>query len=484
MLSHPGLTAPLRGRLAKARLLATLKGRAYPDPMSDSPQPGEEGGSGSTGSAAEGHGVQSADRRPIRSARSRGTRATRLAWRRTFSSLSYKNYLYLWMGIVFWAGGMQIQMLARAYLVYDLTDSAGLLGMVNAAAALPMLALPLLGGVIADRFERKRIIQLGQLASMLLAVVVGIAITTDVIAWYHLLIAAMAQGVFFSFSMPARQAFIAQLVPRHEFTNALALNAGAMSAMTLIAPAVGGVLYALTGPDVVYYLIGGLSAVAVVLTGFVSGTTEGVAPARRGMARVTMFSDISAGVGYAFGHSLIRVLLIVTLCTTLLTMPFQFLMPVFVVDVYHLGPDAMGLLIAITGGASLVGSLAIAALGSWKRGLLLLGGSALSGVALMLVAVVPIYYAAAGFMLLLGLGNAGRRTLVQTLVMEASDESYRGRVISLYMMNFGLIQLGVLPIGMLMDVLGGQLTLGGMAVLLLVVTAVAMVTQRELREAN
>ncbi len=407
-----------------------------------------------------------------------------MPWRRTFSSLSYRNYLFLWLGILFWAGGMQIQMLARAYLVYDLTDSASLLGVVNAAAAVPMLALPLLGGVIADKFQRKRIIQLGQAASLLLAVVVGISISTGHITWYHLMIAAMAQGVFFSFAMPARQAFIAQLVPRRELTNALALNAGAMSAMTLVSPAVGGLLYAWAGPDTVYYLIAGLSAVAVVLTGFVSGTAEDPRRTGRGNARITMASDIAAGVKYAFGHSLIRVLLIVTLFTTLLTMPFQFLMPVFVVDVYQLGPDAMGVLIAITGGASLAGSLVIAAVGSWKRGLLLLVASALSGVALMLVAAIPIYYAAAGFMVLLGLGNAGRRTLVQSMVMEESEESYRGRVISLYMMNFGLIQLGVLPIGVLMDAFGGQLTVGVMAALLLAVTAVALTTQKQLREAN
>ena len=407
-----------------------------------------------------------------------------MPWRRTFSSLSYRNYLFLWLGILFWAGGMQIQMLARAYLVYDLTDSASLLGVVNAASAVPMLALPLLGGVIADKFQRKRIIQLGQAASLLLAVVVGITISTGHITWYHLMIAAMAQGVFFSFAMPARQAFIAQLVPRRELTNALALNAGAMSAMTLVSPAVGGLLYAWAGPDTVYYLIAGLSAVAVVLTGFVSGTAEDPRPSGRVNSRTTMASDIAAGVKYAFGHSLIRVLLIVTLFTTLLTMPFQFLMPVFVVDVYELGPDAMGVLIAITGGASLAGSLVIAAVGSWKRGLLLLVASALSGVALMLVAAIPIYYAAAGFMVLLGLGNAGRRTLVQSMVMEESEESYRGRVISLYMMNFGLIQLGVLPIGVLMDAFGGQLTVGVMAALLLAVTAVALTTQKQLREAN
>ena len=449
--------------------------------MSDGPQPGGEDGSGGPrpAQAAAGSPVPASGRNPRRAAKRGASRSRAKPWRNTFVSLSHRNYLFLWLGFVAWAGGMQIQMLARAYLVYELTDSASLLGAVNAAGAAPMLLLPLFGGVIADRFQRKRVIQLGQLSSMLLAAAVGITITTGLITWYHLLIAAAAQGVLFSLSMPARQALIAQLVPRRRLTNALALNGGAMSAMTLAGPAVGGVLYAWKGPDVVYYLIAALSAIAVLMTGLIATTAEPPSVSRAAIA-----SDIAAGIGYAFRHSLIRALLIVSLFTTLLTMPFQFLMPVFVVDVYHRGPDSMGLLIAITGGASLVGSLVIASMGSWRRGLLLMGGSALSGIALMLVAVTPIYYAAAGFMALLGLGNAGRRTLMQSMVMEYADEQYRGRVVSLYMMNFGVIQLGILPIGVLMDVFGGQLTLGVMAALLLGVTAIALATQRELREVN
>ncbi len=449
--------------------------------MSDGPQPDGEDDSGvpSHAQAAAGRAVPLSGRKLPLSPKRRAPRSRPLLWRKTFSSLSNRNFLFLWLGIMAWMGGMQMQMLARAYLVYDLTDSASLLGAVNAGAAVPMLVLPLFGGAIADRFQRKRIIQIGQAAAMLLAVVVGVTIATGFITWYHLLIAAVAQGVFFSFAMPARQALIAQLVPRRQLTNALALNAGAMSAMTLVAPALGGAMYAWAGPDTVYYLIAGLTAAAVLVTGLIDKTAE-----ENGSSQGAMVSDIAAGIGYALGHPLIRLLLIVTLFTTLLTMPFQFLMPVFVVDVYHRGPDAMGLLVAITGGASLVGSLLIAAVGSWRRGMLLLGASALSGIALMLVAAVPAYYAAAGFMVLLGLGNAGRRTLMQSIVMEESDAGYRGRVMSLYMMNFGLIQLGILPIGILMDEFGGQLTLGVMAALLMAVTAVVLATQKRLRDVN
>ena len=372
-----------------------------------------------------------------------------------------------------------MQMLARSYLVYDLTGSASLLGVVNAGSAVPMLVLPLLGGAVADRIPRKRVVQIGQVASVLIALFVGISITTDVIEWQFLLIAAVAQGALMSFAMPSRHVLTAQVVPKNQLTNALALNAGAMSTMTLAAPAVAGVLYAWTGPDVVYYLIAGLASVAVVMTGLIKGGTEPPASTRG-----AILSDIAAGIEYAVRTPMIRLLLILTLVTAFLAMPFQSLMPVFVVDIYHRGPDSMGLLIAITGGASLAGSLLIATVGSNKRGWMLIAASAASGIGLMLVAAVPIYYAAAGFMLLLGLGNSSRRTLTQSMVIEVSEERYRGRVMSLHTMNIGLIQLGVLPIGVLMDAIGGQPTLGIMASLLLVLTLVVLTTQKRLREFN
>ena len=447
--------------------------------MSDGPQPDEEGSSGGTSHTAEGRSAPSAERMPVRTAQPHASKASRQLWRQTFSSLSQRNFLFLWLGIMAWMGGMQMQMLARSYLVYDLTGSATLLGVVNAGSAVPMLALPLFGGAIADRFQRKRVVQMGQVATTLIAMFVGISITTDVIAWQHLMIAAVAQGALFSFAMPARQVLTAQLVPKRQLTNALALNAGAMSAMTLAAPALGGVLYAWTGPEIVYFLVAGLGVAAVVLTGLIR-SPEDVAVSSRG----AMLSDIAAGINYVLRSPLIRLLMILTLVTALLAMPFQNLMPVFVVDVYHRGPDSMGLLIAITGGASLVGSLLIASVGSWKRGWMLIVASALSGTGLMLVATIPVYYAAAGFMILLGLGNSSRRTLTQSIVIEASEEKYRGRVLSVHMMNIGLIQLGVLPFGVLMDVFGGQLTLGVMAGLLLIVTVIVIATQKQLRKFN
>ena len=374
-------------------------------------------------------------------------------------------------------GGMQMQMLARGYLVYDLTDSASLLGLVSAGTAVPMLALALFGGAIADRFERKRLIQIGQVIVALMAGVVGVAIYFDAVVWWHLLVASALQGTIWSFMMPARQAIIPQIVGPERIGNAMALNAAGMSAMTLCAPAVAGGLYAAAGPANVYFIITALGLAAVALTTLVS-RPKASAPAKK----PAMLGDILEGLRYIRGNGMVLVLLLMGLGTTLLASPFRMLLPVFVVDIYERGPDSMGLLVAIMGGGSLAGSLAIAALGNWRRGLLLVAGALISGGALLLIALFPLYYAAAAIMVLVGLGDAGRRTINMGLIMEVVEDQYRGRVMSVFMMNFGLMPLGVLPAGLAMDRFGGEATAAAMGAALILVAVVVYATQKRLRE--
>ena len=402
--------------------------------------------------------------------------ATR-GWRQTFSSLKNRDYLHLWLGMMAMMGGMQMQMLARGYLVYDLTESASLLGLVSAGTAVPMLALALFGGAIADRFERKRLIQIGQVIVALMAGVVGVAIFYERVEWWHLLLASALQGTIWSFMMPARQAIIPQIVGPERIGNAMALNAAGMSAMTLCAPAVAGGLYAAAGPANVYFIITALGLAAVALTTLVSRPKTS-APAKK----PAMLGDILEGLRYIKGSRMVLVLLLMGLGTTLLASPFRMLLPVFVVDIYKRGPDSMGLLVAIMGGGSLAGSLAIAALGDWRRGLLLVAGALISGAALLLIALFPFYYAAAAIMLLVGLGDAGRRTINMGLIMEVVEDQYRGRVMSVFMMNFGLMPLGVLPAGLAMDRFGGEATAAAMGAALILVAVLVYATQKRLRE--
>lgn len=370
---------------------------------------------------------------------------------------------------------MQMQMLSRGYLVYDMENSGSLLGLVNVGASIPMLVLPLFGGVLADRVNRKRIIQAGQIVAALIAFSVFVLIRTEQIEWFHLLVSSIMQGAVFALMMPARQALIPQLVGKGLLSNALALNTAAMSATTLAAPSVAGVLYGYFGPSNVYLLIGVLSLGSCIATLFVRHRGEietDVKPRNvQGKGKIKdLLSDITEGLKYVRSQRLIMVLLIMALATTVLAQPFRFLMPIFVVDVYKLGPESMGLLMSVMGLGALVGSIYIAAHGNKNRGKILLAGSFISGLSLLGVAVIPIYMLAVLFMVPLGLGDASRRTIIMTLIMEKSEERYRGRVMSIFMLNFGLMPLGVLPAGVISDLFGGQVAIGILAVMLIMVT--------------
>ena len=305
--------------------------------------------------------------------------------------------------MLFLMGAIQMQMIAQGYLVYGLTGSPALLGLVNSAFALPMLLLALFGGALADRFDRKKIIQIAQIGFLLTALAVALTVASGVITWYHLLAASMAMGLVFSFIGPARQAMIPDLVQPENLTNAIALNSAGMSIMTLLAPAFAGVLYAVIGPEGVYFVLAGLGLMAVLVTGLLPKSRPVTVD-----SDAKILADIGAGITYIRHNPMVRILLGIGLVTALLAMPFRFLMPVFVVDVYDKGPEAMGLLVSAMGLGALAGSLFMAQIGRWKRGLLLIGTTFLTGVALLLVAALPFYIIALVLMLALGLGDAGR----------------------------------------------------------------------------
>jgi MFS family permease len=199
-------------------------------------------------------------------------------------------------------GGVQMQMIAHGYLVYDITSSAFLLVVVNSGFALPMLSLSLFGGVLADRIDRKRIIQLGQISSGATALLIGLAITTGTVTWVHLFLTSMLQRVVFVFFMPARQAIIPQIVGEDMLTNAMALNAAAMSTSTLVAPAIAGSLYALIGLEAVYYVIAGMGVAAVVVTSFIHNPSK--APLK---ASAAMMGDIIVGLSYSTNSRFLEV---------------------------------------------------------------------------------------------------------------------------------------------------------------------------------
>ena len=404
------------------------------------------------------------------------TQAFSAGFRRTFESLGNFNFALLWVSMLFLMAGTQMQMLAQGYLAYEITGSGTILGYINLGIAVPLLTVPLFGGALADKIDRKLLIQGAQLTAALLALVLGVMIDTEMISWQHLMISSMVQGALFSFMMPARQAIIPQLVGQNRLSNAMALNAAGMSAMSMAAPAGAGFLYDWAGSWNLYYIIAGLSFVAVLLMGLVK--PKG-APVQK--KQTAVMRDILDGIMYISRQRILVVLLLVGLVTTILAMPFRFILPVFVVDIYKQQADSMGLLTAIMGFGAMAGAMYVAAIGRKNRGMLLIVSSMLSGAGLLLVAAIPIYSAAAVIMVILGMGDAGRMSLNQALLIELSDNEYRGRVMSIFMLNFGFMPLGTYPAGVMIDYVGGQTVIGMMGLALIAVTVVIFLTQRQLR---
>ncbi len=403
--------------------------------------------------------------------------STTSKWRETFSSLGNRDFRFLWFGTLFMMGGFQMGMIAQGFLVYEITDSAKILGLVSAGWAVPMLSLTLFGGALADRLERKPIIQAGQAVSAVVALAVAVAISTDVLQWPHLLVASMFNGVMFAFVGPARQAIIPQIVGQERISNAIVLNSAAMSTTSLIAPAIAGVLYATIGPEGVYYVMVGMWILAVSLTTAIHKPAK---MAKRVQSAIV--KDIKAGLVYVGQNQIILVLLGVMMATVVLSMPFQSLLPVFVVDVYGLESEAFGLLVSMIGLGSLVGSLGIATIGNWHRGSLVILGGFIASIALALVALIPIYEVAVVIMVLIGLGNIAPMALITALIIERADEHYRGRMMSIIMLMWGMMPLGVMPLGVAVDAIGGRQTVGIMSAILLAIFSVVLLTQRRLRQ--
>jgi len=405
-----------------------------------------------------------------------GRASTPTGFSQTFSSLQEKDFLRLWLGLQVMSLATQMQMIARTFLVYELTGSARILGLVGASIAIPLFSLGLFGGAIADRMERKVLVQGGQLGIAAVALVVATLIASGTVTWVHLLIASLLQGTMWSVLMPARQAIIPELVSRTNLTNAMALTSGGKSLTTLVASAVGGVLYAVIGPEGVYYVVGGLALLAVALTASIQTETG---PTARPQANI--LSDVKAGLSYLKGQHLVLVVLAVGMITALLASPVVYILPTFVVDVYGRDSEAFGLLISMLGLGALIGSITVAMIGPRRRGLLLLAGGLFATAALALIASVPLYYPAALFMTLLGIGSVAHQMLSNTLIMELVEGQFRGRVISVFSIGQGLMPLGLLPLGVAVDLLGNRVAVGILAAVLFAVSATTLLTQTQLR---
>ena len=387
---------------------------------------------------------------------------------RTFESLNDREFRWFYLALLGQMGAMNMQMLARGYLAFELTGSFAALGLIGLANAIPMLALSLYGGVIADRFPKKRVLQAGQAVSALIALCVGLLLVADLLTFPYLLAAGAVQGVVMALMMPSRQSILPEVIGMERLMNAVSLQAAGMNLMRLLGPAAGGFLIAWVGAEALYFIMTAMYLIAVVALGPVRLRHEGGGRARSG-AR-SGGGGMADGLRYIRNDSTIFVLLMMTFVISILAMPYLLMLPGFVDEIFGGGPRELGLLISVGGVGSLLGALTLASLPPKRRGLMLLGSGLVMGVALIGFSASPSIWIGGGFMFFVGVGSAGRQALGNVLLQSYTENAYRGRVMSIYMTQISLMSLGAFIIGLIAEAAGAQWALGGMATLLVVMS--------------
>ena len=391
----------------------------------------------------------------------------------TFASLAVRDFRLLWFGLLVLFGASQIRMVASGYLAYDLTSSALLLSLVAVGYAVPMLSLALIGGAVADRFDRRRLVQVAQAMFSVVALLVGLLIQFGQVTWVHLMASSALQGMLWAILVPARQAMIPALVGRRLTTNALSLMAAGFSLTTLVGPAVGGWMYGLFGAAATYYFVAALGVGAVLLTGRISA---------KGMPAVgaAQHAAIRQGLSYIRRQPDIVMLFVISVVYALVAMPFRLILPVFVVDLYRQGPETLGLLVTAMGVGSVGAAVVVANVTPGRRGLILVCGAIVASAAILVMSGLAVFWVGMACMLVLGVGDAIRKALNQAVMLEIADEEYHGRVSSVFMISFGIVPLGALPAGALAEAFGGQVAGAVMGGFMLLVS-LALLTNRRLR---
>ena len=390
-------------------------------------------------------------------------------WAATFSSLRYRDFAILWLTQFGTGAGLWMEMIARSWLVYEMTGSGLLLGTVNVVRAAPQLVFGLLAGVIADRWDRKKLLLISFTANGLLSLAIPVLIWTNTIAVWHILVTSFLTGIAMAFQAPTRQALLPSLIPKSDLMNAMALSNAAMNITRIGGPALAGLLVAWVGIPGAYMAKVVLFVLAIALTFALR-----LPPVRSAATSGGIWSNLTEGLGYVAHHASLRTIMIVTLIPMLLGMPYMTVMPIFAKEVLGVGPEGFGILQSAPGLGALVASVIMASAGDIRRkGLVMIGGAAFFGVTLVMLGLSTAVPVALLVLLGVGIAQTAYNTSSSTLLMMLSPEEFRGRVMSVYMLDMALNSFGALLVGAVSDLTGVGMALALMGALCAVCAAAA-----------
>ncbi len=408
-------------------------------------------------------------------------------WQGIFAALGIANYRKYWLGLMISNLGGQMQQTAQAWLAYELTNSPLKLTLVLAIQSIPMVIFSLFSGVLIDRIQKRNVIAVTSGISTILALVIAVLIATGNIQYWHLLVCSFISGVSNVFNLTARNAIIAELVPREKIYNAVALNNLGANSACVAGPAIAGVLIAAVSTQGAYYFGVGFCIIGIFIICLLPATSK--------IGQVTAASvreNLSAGLQYLSTSKAIILLLVMELVITLLGIGYSGLIPVFAKNL-NMQSEGYGFMLSAAGIGSMIGSLAIASLGNFKsKGRILLLAGGLLGIVLVLFAnsaglgsLLHLgsgdYYLALVFLFGSGMCATGYTTTSNTIVQMNVSNEFRGRMNSFYSLVMGFYPLSTLTLGALAEGLGAPWALTITASALVLFMLIVAVVSRRMR---
>jgi MFS family permease len=373
-----------------------------------------------------------------------------------FRALRYPNFRLFFAGQLISLIGTWMQTVAQSWLVYRLTGSSALLGLVSFSGQIPVFLFSPLGGVIADRYNRHRIIIATQTSSMILALILATLTLSGHIRIWHIFILAALLGIVNAADIPARQAFFQEMVGRADLINAIALNSSMFNSARIVGPAVAGLLVSWIGEGWCFFA-NGISYIAVI-----AGLLRmNITPRVIAKSEDSAWQHVLEGFRFVSSAKPIRTLLLLVALVSFFGLQYSVLMPIFADRIFHSGAHGLGILLGINGAGALCGALVMAA----RRGIKGLSvwiavAASIFSVAIIAFGFAPTFSSAAALLYIVGFATMIHFGSTNTLIQMMTPDRLRGRAISAYsMMYMGTTPIGSMAAGIVAEHLGARITI-------------------------
>jgi MFS family permease len=403
---------------------------------------------------------------------------------RAFESLREVSFRFFLANRLFDGAAMSMHQMSNSLLIYRLTGSPVLLGLLPLTHAIPYLVLSPFAGVIADRLQKKQVVLLGEISSMVFAFGVAFSLTCGYLSadnagsWWVLMVSSGLNGAVTSIVGPSRLSMIPDMVSQRRVTNAIALTRMMQTLAMIMGPALAGVIIDNVSFEMAYYTRVVFYFLSAILWLFVPLT--GKSTAEHG----NVFSDIKSVLVYIRQERLLLIILGFVMCLTFCAMPYRSLLPMFTEDILKVDATQLGLLQSVSGIGAIAGSLVIASMPNKRRGMILAVSSTILGLALTAFAFSESWYLTLGLVVMVGIGQTGQMILPIALIQNYTKEEYRGRVVSFYGMELGVSSFGASIAGFLAAKMGPQWAVGGLAIIMVVISLSALAFAPSLRKVD